>query len=45
MNTFGPLVLPWDDNKPGEVVAFLVAGLVGAVAGTTLLHYYRRLSR
>lgn len=38
----GPLVLPWDDNSPAEVVAFLIAGLVGAVVGATLLYHYRR---
>lgn len=42
-NRLGPLVLPWDDNQPGEVLVYLVAGIVGAVVGATLLHHYRRV--
>lgn len=38
----GPIVLPWDDNRPSEVAAFLIAGLVGAVVGTTILYHYRQ---
>lgn len=41
-NRLGPVVLPWDENSPSEVLVFLAAGLVGAIVGATMLHYYRR---
>lgn len=41
-NRLGPVVLPWDENSPSEVLVFLAAGLVGAVVGATLLYHYRR---
>lgn len=44
-NRLGPFVLPWDDNRPSEVLVFLAAGLVGAVVGATLLFHYRRQRR
>lgn len=38
----GPLIMPWGKGNPDEIIVFVIAGIVGAIVGATLIHYYRK---
>lgn len=37
----GPVVMPWQSGHYEEALVFLLAGLLGAIVGATMIHHYR----